>query len=165
MGLDYITLNRSAPSLSGGESQRIRLATQVGSKLTGITYVLDEPTIGLHVRDNRRLMNALRALKEKGNTIIVVEHDEETINNSDYIIDVGPGAGELGGKIVGMGTICDFKKKEESITAKYLSGILNIPIPRKKRKTKSQFLNGPENKKCREFLLGMAFDWCHPRLL
>lgn len=137
VGLDYLTLNRSAPSLSGGESQRIRLATQIGSKLTGITYVLDEPTIGLHARDNRRLMNALRALKEKGNTIIVVEHDEETINNADYIIDVGPGAGELGGKIVGKGTICDFKKKEESITAKYLSGILNIPIPRKKRKTNS----------------------------
>ncbi len=137
VGLDYLTLNRSAPSLSGGESQRIRLATQVGSKLTGITYVLDEPTIGLHRRDNRRLMNALRALKEKGNTIIVVEHDEETINDSDYIIDVGPGAGELGGEIVGKGSICDFKKKAKSITAKYLSGILNIPIPRKKRKTRS----------------------------
>ncbi len=137
VGLDYLTLNRSAPSLSGGESQRIRLATQVGSKLTGITYVLDEPTIGLHRRDNRRLMNALRALKEKGNTIIVVEHDEEMINDSDYIIDVGPGAGELGGEIVGKGTICDFKKKAKSITAKYLSGILNIPIPRKKRKTRS----------------------------
>ncbi|HXG30117.1 MAG TPA: excinuclease ABC subunit UvrA, partial [Thermodesulfobacteriota bacterium] len=134
VGLGYLTLDRAATTLSGGEAQRIRLATQVGSKLTGITYVLDEPTIGLHPRDNRRLINTLKSLRDSGNTIIVVEHDEETIRNADFIIDMGPGAGEKGGEVVAEGSTVDLMRNERSLTGRYLSGELSIPIPKKRRK-------------------------------
>jgi excinuclease ABC subunit A len=136
VGLGYITLDRSAPSLSGGEAQRIRLATQVGSKLTGITYVLDEPTIGLHPRDNRRLIDTLKSLRDGGNTIIVVEHDEETIRNADFIVDIGPGAGEKGGRVVAEGGIGDLIRHRESITGNYLSGKATIPVPEARRSPK-----------------------------
>lgn len=134
VGLGYLTLDRTAPTLSGGEAQRIRLATQVGSKLTGITYVLDEPTIGLHPRDNKRLIHTLKSLRDSGNTIIVVEHDEETIRNADFIVDIGPGAGEKGGEIVAQGGIFDLIRNEGSLTGKYLSGELSISIPKVRRK-------------------------------
>ncbi|MBI2486287.1 MAG: excinuclease ABC subunit UvrA [Deltaproteobacteria bacterium] len=134
VGLGYLTLDRPAPTLSGGEAQRIRLATQVGSKLTGITYVLDEPTIGLHPRDNKRLIHTLKSLRDSGNTILVVEHDEETIRNADFIVDMGPGAGEKGGEIVARGKIFDLMRNERSLTGKYLSGELSISIPNERRK-------------------------------
>jgi excinuclease ABC subunit A len=129
VGLDYITLSRYAMTLSGGESQRIRLATQIGSGLTGVTYVLDEPTIGLHSRDNDRLIKTLKNLRDLGNTVIVVEHDEEVIRSSDYIVDVGPGAGVHGGEIVYQGTtqaLLD-NPPERSLTGKYLNGELSVP--------------------------------------
>lgn len=134
VGLGYLTLDRSAPTLSGGEAQRIRLATQVGSKLTGITYVLDEPTIGLHPRDNGRLIGTLKSLRDSGNTIIVVEHDEETIRNADFIVDIGPGAGEHGGKIVAEGNVDELISHRESLTGSYLSGRAGIPVPGTRRK-------------------------------
>jgi excinuclease ABC subunit A len=134
VGLGYLTLGRPAPTLSGGEAQRIRLATQVGSKLTGITYVLDEPTIGLHSRDNKRLIHTLKSLRDSGNTILVVEHDEETIRNADFIVDMGPGAGEKGGEIVARGKIFDLMRNERSLTGKYLSGELSISIPKERRR-------------------------------
>ena len=134
VGLGYLTLDRSAPSLSGGEAQRIRLATQVGSKLTGITYVLDEPTIGLHPRDNGRLLETLKSLRDGGNTIIVVEHDEETIRNADFIVDIGPGAGEKGGRIVAEGNVNELISHGESLTGSYLSGRVRIPVPEARRK-------------------------------
>ena len=134
VGLSYLTLDRTAPSLSGGEAQRIRLATQVGSKLTGITYVLDEPTIGLHSRDNKRLIHTLKSLRDSGNTIIIVEHDEETIRNADHIIDLGPGAGEKGGWVIAEGDILNLMRNEQSLTGKYLSGEVSIPIPKARRK-------------------------------
>ena len=133
VGLNYLTLNRLTRSLSGGEAQRIRLAGQVGAKLSGVTYVLDEPTIGLHQRDNDRLISTLKSLRDLGNTLIVVEHDEEVIRSADYIYDIGPGAGEHGGKIVAEGELEEFKKFN-SITAKYLSGELSIKTPLKRRK-------------------------------
>jgi excinuclease ABC subunit A len=136
VGLGYLTLDRPIPTLSGGEAQRIRLATQVGSKLTGITYVLDEPTIGLHPKDNKKLIQTLKSLRDSGNTIIVVEHDEETIRNADFIVDVGPGAGERGGEIVAQGKIFDLVKNEKSLTGRYLSGEFSIPIPKVRRKPK-----------------------------
>lgn len=132
VGLGYLALERKAPTLSGGEAQRIRLATQVGSKLTGVTYVLDEPTIGLHPRDNRRLLDTLISLRDGGNTILVVEHDVDTIREADCIIDIGPGAGELGGEVVACGSIKDIIAAENSITGKYLSGALTIPIGERK---------------------------------
>lgn len=134
VGLGYLTLDRSAPTLSGGEAQRIRLATQVGSKLTGITYVLDEPTIGLHPRDNVRLIGTLKSLRDSGNTIIVVEHDEETIRNADFIVDIGPGAGEKGGKIVAEGNVDELISHRESLTGSYLSGRAGVPVPETRRK-------------------------------
>ncbi len=134
VGLSYLTLDRTAPSLSGGEAQRIRLATQVGSKLTGITYVLDEPTIGLHPRDNKRLIHTLKSLRDSGNTIIIVEHDEETIRNADHIIDLGPGAGEKGGWVIAQGDILNLMRNEKSLTGKYLSRELSISIPTTRRK-------------------------------
>lgn len=134
VGLDYLTLDRSATTLSGGEGQRIRLATQVGSRLTGITYVLDEPTIGLHPKDNQRLISTLKSLRDRGNTIIVVEHDEETIRNSDFIVDMGPGAGEKGGEVIAHGNIYDLMKNERSLTGSYLSKQLSIPVPDTRRK-------------------------------
>ncbi|GAV24729.1 ABC-ATPase UvrA [Carboxydothermus islandicus] len=129
VGLDYLTLNRSATTLSGGEAQRIRLATQIGSGLTGVLYVLDEPSIGLHPRDTRRLLDTLKRLRDLGNTLIVVEHDEETIREADFIVDMGPGAGEKGGQVVAAGTLEEVLKHPDSITAKYLRGEEKIPVP------------------------------------
>jgi len=133
VGLDYLTLNRSAGSLSGGEAQRIRLATQVGSRLMGVLYVLDEPSIGLHPRDNARLLETLKGLRDIGNTVLVVEHDEETIRAADWVVDLGPRAGEHGGRLVAEGTVEDILKSEESLTGAYLSGRLQVPIPAKRR--------------------------------
>ena len=133
VGLDYITLSRSASTLSGGEAQRIRLATQIGSVLTGIIYVLDEPSIGLHQKDNSRLIDALKKMRDLGNTIIVVEHDEETMRAADYLIDIGPEAGENGGKLVGCGSIQDIINCKNSITGQYLSHKKFIPIPKARR--------------------------------
>ncbi|TNK84027.1 excinuclease ABC subunit UvrA [Mycoplasmopsis pullorum] len=133
VGLDYLTLNRNAETLSGGEAQRIRLATQIGSNLSGVLYVLDEPSIGLHQKDNLKLINALRKMVDLGNTLIVVEHDEETMYSADWIVDIGPKAGVHGGEVVAQGTIDDILKSPNSITAKYLSGEYKIPIPRSRR--------------------------------
>ena len=132
VGLNYLTLHRSAETLSGGEAQRIRLASQIGSGLVGVMYILDEPSIGLHQRDNARLLKTLTYLRDLGNTVIVVEHDEEAILSADYVIDVGPGAGKHGGEIVACGTPDDIKKSEQSITGKYLSGMEAIKIPKKR---------------------------------
>jgi len=133
VGLDYLTLARSAASLSGGEAQRIRLATQIGSALTGVLYVLDEPSIGLHQRDNSRLIDALQNLRDLGNSVLVVEHDEETMRAADYIIDIGPNAGEHGGEVVAVGSIEDIIACERSLTGQYLSGKAVIPIPQFRR--------------------------------
>lgn len=133
VGLDYLTLSRMAATLSGGESQRIRLATQIGSALVGVVYVLDEPSIGLHQRDNEKLLDALRGLTDIGNTLIVVEHDEDTMREADYIVDIGPGAGVHGGEIVAQGTMEDICKSERSITGQYLSGKMKIPVPKEHR--------------------------------
>jgi len=133
VGLDYLTLQRSAATLSGGEAQRIRLATQIGSRLMGVLYVLDEPSIGLHPRDNTRLLHTLMGLRDLGNTVLVVEHDEETIRSADWILDLGPMAGEHGGEVVAEGTVEDILKHPESLTAAYLSGRKKVPIPEKRR--------------------------------
>jgi excinuclease ABC subunit A len=133
VGLDYLTLARATGSLSGGESQRIRLATQIGSGLVGVAYILDEPSIGLHQRDNDKLLRTLKNLKDLGNTLIVVEHDEDTMFAADYIIDIGPGAGEHGGEVVAMGTAKQIMKIKESVTGSYLSGKIKIPVPRERR--------------------------------
>ncbi|HZK18269.1 MAG TPA: excinuclease ABC subunit UvrA, partial [Clostridia bacterium] len=135
VGLDYLTLSRSAGTLSGGEAQRIRLATQIGSGLVGVLYILDEPSIGLHQRDNARLLATLKRLKDMGNTLIVVEHDEETMRSADYIIDIGPGAGADGGYIVAAGTPEEVAQNSASITGQYLSGKKFIPLPAKRRYT------------------------------
>ncbi len=134
VGLDYLTLNRTTPSLSGGEAQRIRLATQIGSRLMGVLYVLDEPSIGLHQRDNRKLINTLERLRELGNTLIVVEHDEETMRHADWIVDIGPGAGEHGGHIVFSGPFDKLMRSRESLTAQFLRGERVIPLPLRRRK-------------------------------
>lgn len=134
VGLDYLTLSRRAATLSGGESQRIRLATQIGSQLTGVLYVLDEPSIGLHQRDNARLIDTLKKMRDLGNTLIVVEHDEETMEQADYIVDVGPGAGDEGGEIVFQGTYADILKDDSSITGRYLAKKESIPVPAKRRR-------------------------------
>ncbi|MBB5150417.1 MULTISPECIES: excinuclease ABC subunit UvrA [Ureibacillus] len=134
VGLEYLTLSRTAGTLSGGEAQRIRLATQIGSRLTGVLYVLDEPSIGLHQRDNDKLINTLRTMRDIGNTLLVVEHDEDTMLAADYLIDVGPGAGSRGGEIVAAGTPEEVMKNEKSITGQYLSGKKFIPLPRERRK-------------------------------
>jgi excinuclease ABC subunit A len=133
VGLNYLTLSRNAATLSGGESQRIRLATQIGSSLTGILYVLDEPSIGLHQKDNDKLIKTLKKMRDLGNTLIVVEHDEETMLSSDYLIDIGPGAGKFGGKVVAVGTPKEVMKNADSLTGKYLSGELTIPVPKSRR--------------------------------
>ncbi len=133
VGLDYISLERSAATLSGGESQRIRLATQIGSKLRGVLYVLDEPSIGLHPRDNGRLLETLAHLRDMGNTVLVVEHDAETIQRADYVIDLGPGAGRLGGSLVAAGDPAAIARNPDSLTGQYLSGALEIPVPRERR--------------------------------
>jgi len=134
VGLDYLTLARATGTLSGGEAQRIRLATQIGSGLVGVAYILDEPSIGLHQRDNGKLIRALKDLKDLGNTLVVVEHDEETMYAADHIIDIGPGAGEHGGMVVAEGKVEDIIKCKESITGAYLSGRLKIPVPKKRKK-------------------------------
>ena len=133
VGLEYLTLSRGAATLSGGEAQRIRLATQIGSGLTGVLYILDEPSIGLHQRDNHRLLNTMKNLRELGNTLIVVEHDEETLRSADYVVDIGPGPGEHGGRIVAQGTVEDLMQAPESITGQYLSGKKRIPVPDNRR--------------------------------
>ena len=135
VGLDYLTVNRAAATLAGGEAQRIRLATQIGSGLVGVLYILDEPSIGLHQRDNQRLIQTLLRLRDIGNTLIVVEHDEETVRTADYVVDIGPGAGEHGGEIVYAGDVAGLLKHKTSITGEYLSGRRQIPIPSKRRST------------------------------
>ncbi len=140
VGLEYLTLSRSAGSLSGGEAQRIRLATQIGSALTGVLYVLDEPSIGLHQRDNDRLIQTLERMRDLGNTLIVVEHDEDTMLAADYLIDIGPGAGEHGGEVVAQGTPNQVKKKKKSLTGQYLSGDKFIPVPAKRYESDGRFI-------------------------
>ena len=140
VGLDYLTLSRAAGTLSGGEAQRIRLATQIGSGLTGVLYILDEPSIGLHQRDNNRLLEALKGLRDLGNTLIVVEHDEDTMYAADHIVDIGPGAGENGGHVVAQGTAEEIKKIPESITGQYLSRKKFIPVPKTRRSGNGNFI-------------------------
>ncbi|MBQ2942297.1 MAG: excinuclease ABC subunit UvrA [Clostridia bacterium] len=140
VGLDYLTLSRASATLSGGEAQRIRLATQIGSGLTGVLYILDEPSIGLHQRDNGRLITALKNLRDMGNTLIVVEHDEETMREADHIVDIGPGAGIHGGLVVAEGSVSDIEKCKESITGDYLSGRKKIEVPSERRKGNGKYL-------------------------
>jgi len=140
VGLEYLTLNRNAGTLSGGEAQRIRLATQIGSRLSGVLYVLDEPSIGLHQRDNQRLINSLLEMRDLDNTLIVVEHDSETMLEADYLVDIGPGAGLHGGNVVAKGTPKEVMENEDSITGKYLSGKLKIEVPSKRRKGNKKYL-------------------------
>jgi excinuclease ABC subunit A len=141
VGLEYLTLDRTASTLSGGESQRIRLATQIGSGLVGVLYVLDEPSIGLHQRDNNRLLKTLRNLTDLGNTLIVVEHDEDTMYEADHIVDIGPGAGINGGEIVAQGTVEEIKNNKRSLTGQYLTGIKKIDIPKERRTGNGLFLS------------------------
>ena len=133
VGLDYLTLERATATLSGGEAQRIRLATQIGAGLMGVLYILDEPSIGLHQRDNERLIATLEHLRDLGNTVVVVEHDEDTIRAADFVVDMGPGAGEHGGQVVAAGTPAQVAKAKGSLTADYLSGRRTIPVPAKRR--------------------------------
>lgn len=140
VGLDYLTLDRAAGTLSGGEAQRIRLATQIGSGLVGVLYILDEPSIGLHQRDNNRLLETLKHLRDVGNTLLVVEHDEDTMYAADHIIDIGPAAGVHGGQVVAQGTVEDIKSSPESITGQYLSGVKRIPVPAERRKPNGKWL-------------------------
>ena len=133
VGLGYLTLYRAAATLSGGEAQRIRLATQIGSALTGVLYVLDEPSIGLHQRDNQKLIDTLKKLRDLGNTVIVVEHDEDTIREADYVVDLGPGAGEMGGEITAEGTPEEIEKNPDSVTGRFLAGTLTIPVPKRRK--------------------------------
>jgi excinuclease ABC subunit A len=147
VGLDYLTLDRAAGTLSGGEAQRIRLATQIGSALVGVLYVLDEPSIGLHQRDNMRLLETLKRMRDLGNTVLVVEHDEDTIRAADYVVDMGPGAGRHGGEVVFAGTPDRLLKSEKSLTGQYLSGRKSIEVPSRRRKPKKGFI---ELKGCRE---------------
>src|SRR3954467_12154875 len=138
VGLGYISLDRSAATLSGGEGQRIRLATQIGSKLRGVLYVLDEPSIGLHHRDNNRLIAALESLRDLGNTVLVVEHDEDTIRRADYVLDLGPGAGRHGGELVASGTPAQIESAPGSLTGRYLTRELTIPVPKKRIKPSAE---------------------------
>jgi excinuclease ABC subunit A len=140
VGLSYLTLDRSAATLSGGEAQRIRLATQIGSRLRGVLYVLDEPSIGLHARDNGRLLGTLETLRDLGNTVLVVEHDEETIRRANYVIDLGPGAGKVGGHLVASGAPSEIAANPDSLTGRYLSGELKIPVPENRRKPNGKSL-------------------------
>lgn len=136
VGLDYLSLSRATGTLSGGEAQRIRLATQIGSGLVGVAYIMDEPSIGLHQNDNDKLLATLKHLRDLGNTLIVVEHDEDTMRAADYVVDIGPGAGEHGGQVIATGTAEDLMKNPNSITGKYLSGEIKIPVPKTRRKPK-----------------------------
>src|SRR6185295_1586684 len=129
VGLNYLSLNRSAETLSGGEAQRIRLASQIGSGLTGVMYVLDEPSIGLHQRDNARLIGTMRHLRDIGNSVLVVEHDEDAIRSADHVIDMGPGAGVHGGRIIAQGTADEVAAAPDSLTGRYLARSLRIPVP------------------------------------
>lgn len=140
MGLSYLTLSRSSGTLSGGESQRIRLATQIGSSLMGVLYILDEPSIGLHQRDNDKLLATLKRLRDLGNTLIVVEHDEDTMRAADYLIDIGPGAGAHGGQVMAAGTPEEVMANPNSLTGQYLSGKRSIPVPEKRRPGSGEFL-------------------------
>ena len=140
VGLDYLDLARKAGTLSGGEAQRIRLATQIGSQLMGVLYILDEPSIGLHQRDNDRLISTLKQLRDVGNTLIVVEHDEDTMREADYIVDIGPGAGEHGGEIVASGTLDEIMSNENSLTGKYLTGAKKVELPEERRKGNGNFI-------------------------
>ena len=135
VGLDYLTLTRATATLSGGEAQRIRLATQIGSGLVGVAYILDEPSIGLHQRDNDKLLKTLCHLRDLGNTLIVVEHDEDTMRAADCIVDIRPGAGEHGGQLVAIGTAEELMKNKNSITGAYLSGRRKIPVPAERKKS------------------------------
>ena len=139
VGLNYLTLNRSAKSLSGGEAQRIRLATKIGSQLVGVLYIMDEPSIGLHKRDNMRLIRALEELRDLGNSVLVVEHDRDMIQSADHVIDIGPGAGRHGGQIVFEGTP-EFMKNQNTLTAAYLQHTKGIPTPPKRRKGSKKFI-------------------------
>ncbi|NFV13455.1 excinuclease ABC subunit UvrA [Clostridium sporogenes] len=141
VGLDYLMLSRNASTLSGGESQRIRLATQIGSSLVGVLYILDEPSIGLHQRDNDRLIRTLKNLRDLGNTLVVVEHDEDTIREADYIVDIGPGAGEHGGEVVAVGTLEDIMNTEKSITGQYIKGVRTISVPKERRKDEGKYIS------------------------
>jgi excinuclease ABC subunit A len=132
VGLNYLSLNRSADTLSGGEAQRIRLASQIGAGLVGVMYILDEPSIGLHQRDNERLLKTLVRLRDLGNTVIVVEHDEDAISAADHIIDIGPGAGIHGGKVIAEGTAKQIKANKDSVTGQFLSGVRGIKIPQQR---------------------------------
>ena len=147
VGLDYLTLSRATGTLSGGEAQRIRLATQIGSGLVGVAYILDEPSIGLHQRDNDKLLKTLKHLRDLGNTLIVVEHDEDTMKEADYIVDIGPGAGEHGGEVVAAGTAKEIMKNKKSVTGAYLSGRKKIPVPEERREPKGflKILGAKEN--------------------
>src|SRR2546429_6509740 len=140
VGLNYLSLNRSSATLAGGEAQRIRLASQIGSGLVGVLYVLDEPSIGLHQRDNRKLIDTLVRLRDLGNTVIVVEHDEETIRVADHVVDIGPGAGEHGGEIVVSGSVASLVKSRKSITGQYLAGKRSIPVPAMRREPRDDWL-------------------------
>ena len=140
VGLDYLSLSRMAMTLSGGEAQRIRLATQIGSRLTGVLYVLDEPSIGLHQRDNDKLISTLKAMRDLGNTLIVVEHDEDTMLEADYLVDIGPGAGVHGGEIVAQGTPNEVMENNDSLTGKYLKGELFIPVPEHRKEGNGKFI-------------------------
>ncbi|HET7585452.1 MAG TPA: excinuclease ABC subunit UvrA [Gemmatimonadaceae bacterium] len=140
VGLEYLTLGRSAESLSGGEAQRIRLATQIGSRLVGVLYILDEPSIGLHQRDNARLLGTLRQLRDLGNTVLVVEHDEETMRAADHVIDLGPGAGRHGGEVVAQGTVEEIARTPASLTGRYLSGAVRIPVPEERRPVRDGYM-------------------------
>ena len=140
VGLDYLSMSRSSGTLSGGEAQRIRLATQIGSGLVGVLYILDEPSIGLHQRDNIKLIEALKRLKDLGNTLVVVEHDEETILSADHVVDIGPGAGEHGGKIVAQGTPLDIMNNPDSLTGQYISRVKKIDIPKERRPGNGKFI-------------------------
>jgi excinuclease ABC subunit A len=140
VGLGYLTLDRSSSTLSGGEGQRIRLATQIGSQLRGVLYVLDEPSIGLHPRDNQKLLDTLAALRDLGNTVLVVEHDEETIRRADYVVDLGPGAGAHGGKVVACGTAAEVADSPDSVTGLYIRGLRRIEVPEERRSPNGKYL-------------------------
>src|SRR5205814_6864200 len=138
VGLGYLTLNRESGTLSGGEAQRIRLATQIGAGLVGVLYILDEPSIGLHQRDNEKLLKTLQHLRDLGNSVLVVEHDEDTIRHADYILDLGPGAGVRGGELVAAGPLPEVLANPHSLTAKYLTGQLSIAVPKKRLKPSAE---------------------------
>ena len=138
VGLGYLSLDRSAATLSGGEAQRIRLATQIGSRLRGVLYVLDEPSIGLHARDNNRLLGSLQQLRDLGNTVLIVEHDEETIRRADFVLDLGPGAGNSGGHLVAFGPPAEIAANAASLTGRYLAGAVSIPVPQKRRESQGK---------------------------